>query len=638
MANPKITKDGFVGDLQGTASYAKVADKLTTKSTGDIYHPIYLDNGVPKQVGALYEADLKWGGKNLSNRYGPIDAALVPQLGANRLAYYPADSIDVEYSRDDGATWTSYGATNAQKTQLFLNGSSTVLFIGGRSETGVDKSKHQLRITIKNTFGRLYTTLNKFLLYVSSASDSTGCWCTIDGKTQANVESGTDAWEVFVEKAGILGWSGYNVINTPGITTYGNVNNKHNQYSVIRFTFGCTSHSTAYEGLNVRNILGFGGVGWGTPSTLAGQGVPYRLQVDQSVAFPKYVEAKGFSCISHSSDDAVLLTGGGYKATGSLTVGSAISASNVLWSGVGNKPAGLVIDTSYSDLKNDVAEIKSKYVNVDSLNQYIPKTAVIGGTAAPTWGETATAGTVDGKEFKVTMPENPVDAKLFEVKFYVGGDGSTITCNKTFSQVQNFINSLSDGTGSDLQFVVSIPVYGISRIPVLNIDQESGVSYTLHVPMPTYPGGPTIGIKIKSDNSCEAVGFGYYRVSEKDYNLFRDMVSGSKKSTTSSGTATIYTGTVTTVSLNQNLAVTVKTYGSNGNTTHDDFSIYYHGDAILRLTVGSTVYSVTWPSGLYWANGEVPTLEANTVYEFSFASLDKNSSSYLVAYQAFRTV
>lgn len=638
MANPKITKDGFVGDLQGTASYAKVADKLTTKSTGDTYHPIYLDNGVPKQVGALYEADLKWGGKNLSNRYGPIDAALVPQLGANRLAYYPADSIDVEYSRDDGATWTSYGATNAQKTQLFLNGSSTVLYIGGSSETGVDKSKHQLRITIKNTFGRLYTILNKFLLYISSASDSTGCWCTIDGKTQANVESGTDAWKVFVEKAGILGWSGYNVINTPGITTYGNANNKNIQYSVIRFTFGCTSHSTAYGGLIVQNILGFGGVGWKTPSTLAGQGVPYRLQVDQSVAFPKYVEAEGFSCISHSSDDAVLLTGGGYKATGSLTVGSAISASNVLWSGVSDKPVGLVIDTSYSNLKNDVAEIKSKYVSVDSLNQYVPKTAVIGGIAAPTWGETATAGTVDGKEFKVTMPENPVDAKLFEVKFYVGGDGSTIICNKTFSQVQNFINSLSDGTGSDLQFVVSMPVYGIIRIPVLNIDQEDGVSYTLHVPMPAYPGGPTIGIKIKSDNSCEAVGFGYYRVSEKDYNLFRGMVSGSKKSTTSSGTATIYTGTVTTVSLNQNLAVTVKTYGSNGNTTHDDFSIYYHGDAILRLIVGSTVYSVTWPSGLYWANGEVPTLEANTVYEFSFASLDKNSSSYLVAYQAFKAV
>lgn len=636
MANPKITKDGFVGDLQGTASYAKVADKLTTKSTGDTYHPIYLDNGVPKQVRALYEADLKWGGKNLSGSYGPIDAAMVPQLGANRLAYYPADFIDVEYSRDDGATWTSYGATNEQKTQLFLNGSSTELYIGGRSETGVDKSKHQLRITIKNTFGRLYTILNKFVLLASSAG-SRGCWCTIDGKTQANVESGTDAWTVFVEKAGIVGWSGYNVINT-FIPTYGNRDNKHDQYPVIRFTFGCTGHSPAYGGLFVQNILGFGGTGWNTPSTLADRGVPYRLTTNQSVAFPKYVEAEGFSCISHSSDDAVLLTGGGYKATGSLTVGSAISASNVLWSGVGNKPAGLVIDASYSNLKNDVAEIKSKYVSVDSLNQYVPKTAVIGGTAAPTWGETATAGTVDGKEFKVTMPENPVDAKLFEVKFYVGGDGSTITCNKTFSQVQNFINSLSDGTGSDLQFVVSIPVHGINRIPVLNIDQENGVSYTLHVPMPTYPGGPTIGIKIKSDNSCEAVGFGYSRVSEKDYNLFRDMVSGSKKSTTSSGTATIYTGTVTTVSLNQNLAVTVKTYGSNGDIIHDDFSIYYHGDAILRLIVGSTVYSVTWPSGLYWANGEVPTLEANTVYEFSFASLDKNSSSYLVAYQAFKTV
>lgn len=50
------------------------------------------------------EAYLTWGGKNFSGSYGPIDAAMVPELGANRLAFMPANAVTIEYSRDGGAT------------------------------------------------------------------------------------------------------------------------------------------------------------------------------------------------------------------------------------------------------------------------------------------------------------------------------------------------------------------------------------------------------------------------------------------------------------------------------------------------------------------------------------------------------
>ena len=50
------------------------------------------------------EAFLSWGGQNFSGSYGPIDAAMVPELGANRLAFMPANAVTIEYSRDGGST------------------------------------------------------------------------------------------------------------------------------------------------------------------------------------------------------------------------------------------------------------------------------------------------------------------------------------------------------------------------------------------------------------------------------------------------------------------------------------------------------------------------------------------------------
>jgi hypothetical protein len=39
---------------------------------------------------APYEANLQWGGKNFSSSYGCIDAAMVSELGANRLMFSKA--------------------------------------------------------------------------------------------------------------------------------------------------------------------------------------------------------------------------------------------------------------------------------------------------------------------------------------------------------------------------------------------------------------------------------------------------------------------------------------------------------------------------------------------------------------------
>ena len=242
-------------------------------------------------VTGVKEAYLEWGGRNFSGGFGPIDAAMVPHLGANRLAFMPAAGVAFEYSRDGGSTWTAYSTSNANKINFF-NGNGADHFIGADSSTKKDKAKYMFRVTITASTAKVYTVLNKFVIYCST-NGSSGCYCSIDGRTQANVTAGTNTWVNFANKVGISGWSGYNVINTSGIT----VGTNSTQYGQLRFTFGVTSHANTveYPGLSVSMIMGFGGVGWGTPSTMAAKGCIYNYDENQNVTFPAQVTATQFN-------------------------------------------------------------------------------------------------------------------------------------------------------------------------------------------------------------------------------------------------------------------------------------------------------------------------------------------------------
>lgn len=81
-----------------------------------------------------------------------------------------------------------------------------------------------------------------------------------------------------------MGWDGWNII--PVIFTVGN--SYDGQFSIFRFTFGVTSHSadSQYPGLIIHRILGFGGMGWSTPSNMAKNGHLYSYDSDQNATFP----------------------------------------------------------------------------------------------------------------------------------------------------------------------------------------------------------------------------------------------------------------------------------------------------------------------------------------------------------------
>lgn len=299
--NSKVNKSGdtMTGNL--TPATNKGAS-LGTSSLywSNIYGTTIYENGTSlankyASKTNIPEAYLTWGGKNFSGSYGPIDAAMVPELGANRLAFMPADAVTIEYSRDGGSTWTDYGPTDPQKIDLF-NGRGSSFIIGKASsgEGNIATNQYQLRVNIYTSAGRVYTALNKFVIYLSTSGTNNN-WCTIRARKQSDYTAGNDTWTTFADKISVSGWSGYNVINTSGITTYGNT--ASSQYGHIQFIFGCDKGSTnnSYPGLQINKIFGFGGVGWTTPSTMAKTGHMYTYDSSQNVTFPAGVSAKSFT-------------------------------------------------------------------------------------------------------------------------------------------------------------------------------------------------------------------------------------------------------------------------------------------------------------------------------------------------------
>ena len=95
---------------------------------------------------------------------------MVPELGANRLAFMPANAVTIEYSRDGGSTWTDYGPNDSQKINLFNGlGSSFTIGKATSGEGNIATNKYQLRVNIYTSAGQVYTILNKFVIYLSTS-------------------------------------------------------------------------------------------------------------------------------------------------------------------------------------------------------------------------------------------------------------------------------------------------------------------------------------------------------------------------------------------------------------------------------------------------------------------------------------
>ena len=294
-----------------------------------------------------YEANLKWGGGNFIASYGPIDAAMISELGANRFAFGNPKGITVEYSNDGGNTWLDYGASDAQKLRLTTIRDS---FTIGKEKSSTP-SNDMLRITFDTssiTGINYYSRLNKFVINIST-NGMNFCYCTIQKALQKTPTVFSDV----IVKVPIGGWSGYNIINTPNINTYGN--DEENQYGRIRFIFGSDDNTTTNARLKILSIFAFGGVGWATPSNMATNGHLYSYDYNQNAIFPANVTATNF--IGNASSASKLNTGTTGTSTKPVYFNNGVPATCTYELNKSVPSTAVFTDTKYTLSGNDTNKV-----------------------------------------------------------------------------------------------------------------------------------------------------------------------------------------------------------------------------------------------------------------------------------------
>lgn len=242
---------------------------------------LYVYNGSQwVNVNAPYEANLQWGGRNFSDGYSPIDAVLVPALGANRIAFLPPENIDVEYSRDGGATWLVYDDANIDRHKRCLTSNSNAQIVIGyyTSDNTQPTADYQLRVTI-NAGTQVYSILHKLVVHYSTDGSQNVILTVSASKTGS-----TDFVELTNSK--LTAFPGYSVLNFDKIT----MGNKTNNYDRLRLTF-TSSGSNQARGLLLQGLELYGGFGWSAPGNLAKIGTIYSFDEYGNVKFPAAVKS-----------------------------------------------------------------------------------------------------------------------------------------------------------------------------------------------------------------------------------------------------------------------------------------------------------------------------------------------------------
>ena len=430
---------------------------LSATSTNPVQNKVIkaeLDKKMAK-TDKIYEANLELGGRNIANGYSPTDAAMIPELGANRFAFGNIAGVTIEYSTDAGNTWLDYGTSDMGKTAIFTFGSSHNI---GKATRGTVTTDCLLRVTIDTDAFKLYTVLNKFAIFMSTGL-CTGCYCTVE----ASVESTPTVFVNFANKVPLKGNSGWNIINIANLITYGASPNY--QYGLIRFTFGCIDVGDASVPMSIIKIMGFGGVGWLTPSNMAKTGLLYTYNAVQEATFPASVTAPNFIGkvngfdVKASVPANAKFTDTVYTHPATHPASMITGLSNVATSGSYNDltdkpniPASATVDSELSSTSTNPVQNKVIYnallnkVGTDIYSGF----ALMGATSTIAWRQgSQPMGSINATNYTGTAAKATQD-----------GAGNVITeTYATKADVSGVVKSVN-GTKPDTDGNVSITVSG----------------------------------------------------------------------------------------------------------------------------------------------------------------------------------
>ena len=293
-----ITNDS--GFITSSGTVAK-ADQLTTPRTIAIgtgatgtATSFNGTSNITIPVTDVKDSYVTWGGKIITQNVSPDDAGCIDEFGHNKLAFLPANCIDVAYSTDGGTTWSDYGLTDAQKIAMVTT-TGTAVYVGGPTDNATSSNIAGLRARVRiavgpTTGGKIYTAAKKILINFSNQGAG-GSKVTIRNRTIGNYKDGIDTWTTVgtYDIAGGSGWNSY-----PYNTTFGgSFSTQTSQIGQVEFVLSCTSLGTwGYKKPDFIDFRMIGMTNWTMPSEMARAGHIYTFDTYQNTFFPNGVLPK----------------------------------------------------------------------------------------------------------------------------------------------------------------------------------------------------------------------------------------------------------------------------------------------------------------------------------------------------------
>lgn len=374
-------------------------------------------------------SSISGGNVNYAGGAGPIEAAHIDVLRANRLAFLPASGVKVEYSVDGGTTWVDYGATDTQKASLFAMrmGSAAPFYTGKHTKADECTTKDQLRITI--TPVDRYASVNMLYLWVSVAG--TSATVNISRSTIGAKETFTDVRT----DVPISGWSGPNEIRFSQGTFGGGSTQTSNAYA-YRFTF--KNKADGKGSVSVMDIRMYGPSAWGVPNSMMEKDHIYNWDANQNVQFPAQVTATKFNGSS----------------TGVVDYGdSSGSTIKVGYNGAGltkdklTHVAGYAKDGNQTVIKDVDRWVLQSWLN---LNEMI-NTQLTTSSSTPSDNDFYISQYAGGGATTTTYHRRPISALWDYIKSKADAVYSAKSHTHTKSQITDFPASLKNPTALTIQ-------------------------------------------------------------------------------------------------------------------------------------------------------------------------------------------
>lgn len=288
--------------LSGNASTAtKFSSAKTIALTGAVTGSVSSDgtNGwsIATTLGAHTHvpSNINTGNDYTTEGLDPITAAYIGSATSNKSFNLPASAITIEYSTNGGSSWTSYGATDDQKRDLFSETRGTNFYLGKSSSASTNNVNNQLRVTIEPT--DRYTSFHGIYVWLNRSGNT-----VVMDLERSTIGAKNTFTTVFTNQP-VSGWSGNNIRYFSQGQFGGGTNQTSNTYK-YRITFKTTAINSSYNSAYVQDIRFLGYNVWTSPNNMVSKNHLYNWDLNLNATFPAQLTATAFNGNATSATSA----------------------------------------------------------------------------------------------------------------------------------------------------------------------------------------------------------------------------------------------------------------------------------------------------------------------------------------------